>query len=276
MQNDAKFDSDKSTLYNKPVIGTVVNITSQLKIRAKAGTDSEIKGYLLNQASVTVYGKDGEWYQISTITGIFGYCHEDYIRLSAETAPEAGEILNPIKGTLRSGMNNGDVVAMQKRLKELGYFTASCTGYFGSQTLSAVKAFQAANGLTKDGIAGEKTLAKNVFGFGNCKAGWAKGADRSRKIAGAAESNGGLCKAISWMPLCERAGTVRIHLTVPALQNMCFRMQWAIRCLAPLIRRVIIPSAEKLQRFPNLSWAIWYFLIPTRMTVIFATMLEFM
>lgn len=160
VQNDAKFDSDKSTLYNKPVIGTVVNITSQLKIRAKAGTDSEIKGYLLNQASVTVYGKDGEWYQISTITGIFGYCHEDYIRLSAETAPEAGEILNPIKGTLRSGMNNGDVVAMQKRLKELGYFTASCTGYFGSQTLSAVKEFQAANGLTKDGIAGEKTLAK--------------------------------------------------------------------------------------------------------------------
>lgn len=160
VQNDVKFESDKSTLYKNPVIGTVVNINSQLKIRAKAGTDSDIKGYLLNQASVTVYGKDGEWYQISTATGIFGYCHEDYIRLTSETSPGTGEIFNPIKGILRSGMNNSDVVAMQKRLKELGYFAASCTGYFGSQTLSAVKAFQSANGLTKDGIAGEKTLAK--------------------------------------------------------------------------------------------------------------------
>jgi len=55
-------------------------------------------------------------------------------------------------------MENNDVVLLQERLKELGYFNNQCTGYFGSITFSAVKAFQKANNLTVDGIAGPKTL----------------------------------------------------------------------------------------------------------------------
>ena len=161
-------ESNKNTLYDKPVVGSVVNVSDQLKIRAKATTSSAVKGYLRSNAAVTVYGKDGEWYQISTVTGIIGYCHEDYIKLtntpadtgSNGTGNTAAPSDCPIKRTLRSGMDNSDVVTMQKRLKELGYFNSSCTGYYGSKTLSAVKAFQAANGLGKDGVAGEKTLEK--------------------------------------------------------------------------------------------------------------------
>lgn len=168
VQNSETIESNKNTLYDKPVVGSVINVSDQLKIRAKATTSSQVKGYLRSNAAVTVYGKDGEWYQISSVTGIIGYCHEDYIKLTNTPANEgnaggtgiAAPSDCPIKRTLRSGMDNSDVVTMQKRLKELGYFNGSCTGYYGSKTLSAVKAFQAANGLGKDGVAGEKTLAK--------------------------------------------------------------------------------------------------------------------
>ena len=56
-------------------------------------------------------------------------------------------------------MKNDDVVTMQKRLKELGYFTATCTGLYGDKTVAAVKTFQKKNNLTADGIAGSKTLS---------------------------------------------------------------------------------------------------------------------
>ena len=44
-------------------------------------------------------------------------------------------------------------------LKTLGYYTGNLTGNFGELTRAAVIAFQKANGLTADGIAGSKTLA---------------------------------------------------------------------------------------------------------------------
>ena len=85
---------------------------------------------------------------------------------SDEAVPQAGagegddELLYPLPAkALRFGMENDDVVTMQKRLKELQYFSGTCTGYFGSKTSQAVKAFQKKNGLTADGIAGTKTLS---------------------------------------------------------------------------------------------------------------------
>ncbi|MDR3051301.1 MAG: peptidoglycan-binding protein [Oscillospiraceae bacterium] len=59
---------------------------------------------------------------------------------------------------LRSGSAGDAVRALQLRLKELGYFTATATGTYASLTAAAVRAFQRANGLLADGIAGPKTL----------------------------------------------------------------------------------------------------------------------
>lgn len=60
---------------------------------------------------------------------------------------------------LKKDSKGDDVLAMQTRLKELGYYSGSLTGSFGSLTEDAVIKFQKANDLTADGIAGEKTLA---------------------------------------------------------------------------------------------------------------------
>lgn len=57
------------------------------------------------------------------------------------------------------GSTGEEVRQIQKKLKSLGYYTGTVDGIFGSQTRTAVRAFQRACGLTVDGIAGPKTLA---------------------------------------------------------------------------------------------------------------------
>lgn len=57
------------------------------------------------------------------------------------------------------GARGEDVIKIQKRLKQWGYYSGSVDGIFGSGTLAAVKSFQRKNGLTADGIVGKKTAA---------------------------------------------------------------------------------------------------------------------
>lgn len=59
---------------------------------------------------------------------------------------------------LKKGSNGTDVRDMQIMLNSLGYDCGTADGIFGNKTVTAVKAFQAAEGLTVDGIAGPKTL----------------------------------------------------------------------------------------------------------------------
>ena len=67
----------------------------------------------------------------------------------------------PTPNSLQLGFTDSDAVrAVQKRLKELGFYKSGVDGYFGPVTEAAVKAFQKANGLTVDGKVGEKTLTK--------------------------------------------------------------------------------------------------------------------
>ena len=55
--------------------------------------------------------------------------------------------------------NRGDTVRLiQQKLKRWGYYTGSVDGIFGAKTKEAVKYFQRKNGLTVDGIVGDKTL----------------------------------------------------------------------------------------------------------------------
>ena len=66
----------------------------------------------------------------------------------------------PTPLTMRLGFQGEAVRTVQRRLKELGYYTGSIDGDFGEATDKAVKAFQKANGLAADGKVGENTLKK--------------------------------------------------------------------------------------------------------------------
>ena len=83
----------------------------------------------------------------------------------AETTP-AEETPRTI---LKRGMKGDDVRRLQQRLMELGYALPryGADGDYGSETVTAVKAFQLDRGLEADGIAGEATLAALYAGQGN-------------------------------------------------------------------------------------------------------------
>ena len=60
---------------------------------------------------------------------------------------------------VKEGDRGPEVSAIQQRLKELGFFKANVTGYFGSMTKEALIQFQQTKGLTPDGLVGTSTQA---------------------------------------------------------------------------------------------------------------------
>ena len=94
-----------------------------------------------------------------TVDGVAGL--ETQQRRFAAYAVPAWATATPAPATaeaLRIGASGDAVRQLQTRLAELNYLTDSVDGNFGTKTAAAVAAFQRANGLTADGVAGEKTL----------------------------------------------------------------------------------------------------------------------
>ncbi len=90
-----------------------------------------------------------------------GQSGEDSGYVFDPSAPTPTPGPSPTPKSLQRGFTDSEEVrAMQKRLKELGYYKGSADGDFGPATEKAVMAFQKDHGLTADGKAGAKTLAK--------------------------------------------------------------------------------------------------------------------
>lgn len=83
----------------------------------------------------------------------------------AETTQAAEQTAKPkmsaaelqAQGILTVGAKGDEVTRVQQRLKDLGYLDGKVDGQYGGGTKRAVIAFQRANGLTTDGVAGQET-----------------------------------------------------------------------------------------------------------------------
>ncbi len=60
---------------------------------------------------------------------------------------------------LQKNDKNDHVTQLQKALQQLGYYTGSLDGKYGTGTVAAVTAYQTAQGLSVDGVAGSSTIA---------------------------------------------------------------------------------------------------------------------
>ncbi|WP_371381671.1 peptidoglycan-binding protein [Sporomusa aerivorans] len=71
------------------------------------------------------------------------------------------DIIGPkprIERTLRRGVAGPDVVVLQLKLVQLGYYQERAKGVFGKDTEAALRAFQRDNRLPETGITDEKTM----------------------------------------------------------------------------------------------------------------------
>ena len=81
---------------------------------------------------------------------------------TSKPAPKPTSPVNkiPITQVLRRGSRGSQVSILQRRLRELGYYTGNIDGSFGPATYNAVRAFQRANSLSVDGSVGKNTRNK--------------------------------------------------------------------------------------------------------------------
>lgn len=77
-----------------------------------------------------------------------------YIRVTEAPNDANG---NKVYVTLEQGHMGDPVKKLQKALKSAGYYSGSTDGYYGEDTVTAVKKFQRAKGLKADGKAGPAT-----------------------------------------------------------------------------------------------------------------------
>ena len=75
-----------------------------------------------------------------------------------QTLP-AKDVQTAYAAVYQQGSRGTTVKTIQKKLKNWGYYTGSVDGIFGAKTKEAVRYFQRKNGLTVDGIVGNKTLS---------------------------------------------------------------------------------------------------------------------
>ncbi len=112
---------------------------------------------------------DLQYFDSDEATGYYGTVTTESVRLFQRTnqlpvdgiaSEQTLQILysdTAQKYLVRQGDSGTDVASLQRRLKALRYFAKTATGYFGTATTAAIKAFQKRNGLSVDGIAGETT-----------------------------------------------------------------------------------------------------------------------
>lgn len=126
-----------------------------LNVRGAANAKGDKLGELAHGSAVEAYGlADNGWVLIQQ-GSLRGWVNGKYL-VDYTSKPELTRILK-----LKSpNMRGEDVRWAQARLNALGYNSGTPDGIFGPNTDKAVKAFQGANGLSKDGDIGPKTWAK--------------------------------------------------------------------------------------------------------------------
>lgn len=137
---------------------TITGVSNTLNIRSGPGTTNSVVTSVANGTVLTLLDDSQSWYKVKTSDGKEGYVSSEYVKLGGTIYTTSTGLTAP-SGTFKRGSEGNSVVTIQKRLKELGYFTASATGYYGSATESAVKKFQSRNSLSADGICNQKTIS---------------------------------------------------------------------------------------------------------------------
>lgn len=158
--------------FSIPVVAaTYVTANGHVYLRKSASTDSDIVLVLQPNDRLKVIGTNGDWYNVE-FGRKSGYVRNDVVTAEGESASSSSSSSTSSSTstpaatstttytTLQNGSTGKEVYALQEALIYAGYFDAMPDSKYGDSTESAIKAFQEANGLKADGIAGEDTQRK--------------------------------------------------------------------------------------------------------------------
>ena len=134
--------------------GTVT--ADSLNMRKNSSSDGKVIKVLQKGTSVEVLSTSGTWYKIKA-AGTTGYVAKKYIKKASGTSG-SGKSSSSASGTCSVGDSGSAVKSVQKKLKELGFYSGKIDGDYGNGTKKAVLAFQKAHGLKQTGNVNSSTL----------------------------------------------------------------------------------------------------------------------
>ena len=159
------------------------------------------------EAAVVAFQKRNSLYD----DGVAG--PQTLVKLYSSSAKKANSVVANL-GALRRGTNGGAVRALQQQLKNRGYYTGSIDGDYGAATEMAVMAFQSANGLNADGVAGTATMNALYSGSGVSGSGSSSGGGSS---SGSSSSNpqtyGERANINGYATISSNSGTSKTNVT---------------------------------------------------------------
>ncbi|MBQ6289429.1 MAG: SH3 domain-containing protein [Clostridia bacterium] len=126
-----------------------------LKLRKTAGPKGKVIGEIPNGTCILVTKEAEDWCEVSW-NGQTGYCKTEFLILYR------GADLSLLDyRVLRDGDKGDDVIALKKRLQELGYIRsgATLTNRYTQETAQRVILFQRQAGMTEDGVAWQELQA---------------------------------------------------------------------------------------------------------------------
>ena len=138
--------------------GFVARVTTEkgsLKLRRSADPKGRVAGEIPNGTCLLVEEEDGDWCKVSW-NGLEGWCKTAFLILYREA-----DISLLDYRVLRAGDKGDNVVALKKRLQELGYIrgSASLTNRYTEETAQRVILFQRQTGMSEDGVAWQELQA---------------------------------------------------------------------------------------------------------------------
>ena len=137
--------------------------TAALRLRQQPNSSATVLLTIPGGDMVVITGESGSYY-IAVYEGAQGYVLKQYLNVvnggvSLPAVTPAPETAGSAYTLLYSGSKGDAVKALQSALKELGFYSSTVDGSFGSGTRDAVIAFQKMNGLTQSGTADADTQA---------------------------------------------------------------------------------------------------------------------
>ena len=137
------------------IVAKVTTKKGALKMRASAGEKSRVLNEIPNGSCLLVLEEDGDGCRVSWRERT-GYCRTGFLTLLREADPS---MLN--YRVLSKGDKGEDVLALKKRLQELGYIRggSDLTNVYNDVAAERVTLFQRQAGMTEDGIASQELQA---------------------------------------------------------------------------------------------------------------------
>lgn len=122
--NNSSSESIKET-------GIIINVSSNLRVRQNPSSSALVLGYVLNNQTIDIIGKEGSWYKID-FKGSVGYVSADYVKISTGSNGGSGS----------SDSNSSVSNAYNTVLEELKKHIGSPYAYGGSGELITASSIQ--------------------------------------------------------------------------------------------------------------------------------------